>query len=400
MRSTANMLTSNDLMTKSKETLEPAVFDFISGGSGAEWGVLNNNQAFQRYQIIPRVLQQSGKIETDVCLFNQTSPFPIIIAPCAFHKLVCSQGELATAKAAEKTNTIFTLSTMSTYSIEEVAKASNTNKWFQLYIFKDKEITMQLIKRAEKAGYTALVVTVDVPAMGMRIRDIKNQFALPKDMTAANFGTPELSLLSNKSNGSKVKDHTDQQFDANLSWDTIDWLQSLTQLPIILKGILSPEDAAEAIKHNVAGIVVSNHGGRQLDSAIAPIDILPEIARIVNNQIPIIVDGGIRSGEDIFKALALGANAVMIARPVMWALSIGGEEALINLLTRLQTELILTMRLSGCNNLNIIKQQNLALLSGANITQLKLFDLLSRLETSPSKEITEKKPAHLFFSNH
>lgn len=386
MRSTSKTLTNDELIEKSKKILDPAIFDFISGGSGSEWGVANNLDAFQHYQIVPRVLQKSGTIDTSAVLLGKKLPSPIIIAPCAFHKLVCADGELATARAAAKSDTIFTLSTMSTCSIEEVSTASSADKWFQLYVFKDREITTELVRRAESAGYKALVVTVDVPAMGMRLRDIRNQFSLPPGIEAVNFKKFGLSSISEKTDGSKVKEHTDQQFDADLGWDSIDWLRSITKLPIILKGILNPEDASEAVKHKIAAIVVSNHGGRQIDSIISPLDALPEIVKAVDNKIPLIVDGGVRTGEDVFKAIALGASAVMIARPVLWALSIGGQAELEALFERLQSELTLTMKLAGCNNLQVIKDRGLSLLSGAQITALRFLELIRRLEGNPSPE--------------
>lgn len=401
MRSTSKILTTDELMEKSKQSLEPAIFDFISGGSGTEWGLSNNLKAFQRHQIIPRVLQQSGTIDTHSTLFGKKLSSPLIIAPCAFHKIASEQGELATAKAAARTDTIFTLSTMSTCSIEDVASASTSDKWFQLYIFKNKQITKELVKRAEEAGYRALVVTVDVPAMGMRIKDIRNQFSLPLGIEAVNFKKYGLASLSDKTDGSKVKEHTDQQFDSDLGWDSIDWLRSITRLPIILKGILNPADASEAIKHKIDGIIVSNHGGRQIDSIISPLDALPEIVKTTKNKIPIIVDGGIRNGEDIFKAIALGANAVMIARPVMWALSVGGEDEVVALLSRLQNEFTLTMRLAGCNTLQIIRDRGLSLLSGANITALRFLDLLRKVESSPTSEDAVKTISTIrFFMNN
>lgn len=380
MRSASSIISDDDLVKKAKEILDPSTFDFISGGAGEEWGVSNNISAFQRYQIVPRVLQSTGGIDTTSKLFGEIIPSPVLIAPCAFHKLVCAEGEVATARAAEKTKTIFTLSTMSTCSIDEVASASKFNKWFQLYLFKDRQITQELVSRAESCGYLALVVTVDVPAMGMRIRDIKNKFSLPQGMDAANFRKFQLSSMSDKVDGSKIKELTDQQFDANLNWDSIAWLKSITKLPIILKGILSPEDAEEAVKQNVDGIIVSNHGGRQIDSVISSLDALPDIVRVVSNRIPIIIDGGIRSGEDIFKAIALGADAVMIARPVMWALAVGGVDELISYLTRLQNELMLTMRLAGCNSLQLIKERGLSLLSGPNVIALRFLELIRKLD--------------------
>lgn len=397
MNTTFTLPPSEELEQRAKEILEPSVYDYIAGGAGSEWGVTNNNHAFQGYQIIPRVLQKSGNIDTSLNIFDDLIPSPVIIGPCAFHKMVCSNGELATAKACEKANAILTLSTMSTCSIEDVAHASSSIKWFQLYIFKNRDITIELVKRAEISGYRALVVTVDVPAMGMRTRDIRNKFSLPTGIEAANFIKAGLSSLSDKVDGSKVKEHTDKQFDSDLGWDSIDWLRSITKLPIILKGILNAEDAAEALQHGVSAIVVSNHGGRQIDSAISAIDALHDIAKVINNRIPLIVDGGVRCGEDVFKAIALGAKAVMVARPAMWALAVGGESELVTYLKRLQDELALTMRLAGCNNLEVIKERGLSLLSGSGITALRLKEMMNFInERNVGQKIGSPTPARFF----
>lgn len=308
---------------KINNVLDTPIYDYIAGGAGNEWGVTNNKKALKKYHIVPRVLQDVSNISTMFEIFGVQTDFPVIIGPCAFHKLVCREGELATARAAADANIIMTLSTMSTYSIEDVANASNFPKWFQLYIHRNPVVTLELIRRAEKL-YSALVVTIDVPAMGMRTRDMSNHFCLPKDIEAVNF--KNLNILSNKIDGSKIKAHTDQEFEDGLTWATIDWIQSKTKLPLILKGILHPDDAKEALKHNIAGIIVSNHGGRQVNNVVAAIDALVNIAEVVNGKIPLIVDGGFRSGEDIFKALALGAQAVMIARPVLWGLALNGKK--------------------------------------------------------------------------
>lgn len=362
-----------ELQLIAKEKLDQATYDYIAGGAGSEWGIKNNRDAFHNYQLVPRLLQNVSDVDMSIQMLDVSLPCPIIIGPSSFHKLVCPEGEVQTARASEKIKTIMTLSTMSSCSIEEVAKSNNAPKWFQLYIFKNLVLTENLVKRAEKSGYKALVLTVDVPVMGNRWRDIKNKFSLPSHIDAANLRDLSSLTLSDKINGSKIKEQTDQQFESNLTWETIDWLCSITKLPILLKGILHPEDASEALKHNIAGIIVSNHGGRQLDSVIAPIDALPEIRKVIKNKIPILVDGGIRSGEDIFKALALGADAVLIARPVLWSLAIGGEKKLISTFENLQNELILTMRLTGCPSIKIIKERGLSLLAGP-VSSIKIFN--------------------------
>lgn len=379
----------DELEKNAKNVLDKPVFDFIAGGAGKEWGVTNNIGAFNGYQIVPRILQDVSNIDTSIDVLGTRINSPVMVSPCAFHKLVNINGELATAKGCADAKTIMTLSTMSSYSIEETADASAFPKWFQLYIFKDREITKSLIRRAENSGYKAIVVTADVPAMGLRLRDIKNNFSLPPTVEAANFKLEKLNSLSEKTDGSKIKEHTDQQFDSSLTWESIDWLHSITSLPIIIKGILNQEDALESLNHNVSGIIVSNHGGRQIDSIISSIDALPNITQVIKNRIPVFVDGGIRSGEDIFKALALGANAVLIARPIMWALATGGEKQVTALLNKLQSELMLTMRLTGCKDLNVIKERGLTLLTGPSIFYRKILELEAMYKQLPQNDLID-----------
>ncbi len=364
-------ISNKELVDTAKEKLDPKIFDFIAGGAGAEWGLENNEKVFQQYQIVPRVLQ--GIRDADIaCEFlSEQLSIPLLVSPVAFQKLAATEGEIATAKACEKAKTIFTLSTMSSYSIEDVATASRFSKWFQLYVFKNKSMTEDLIKRAEKAGYKALVITVDVPLMGMRQRDIKNQFSLPNTVQPVNLSPYKAASFAGQSDGSKIKDETDQQFDGEMSWETIAWIKSMTKLPIILKGILSAEDATIAVSNGVSAIIVSNHGGRQIDGVVSSLDALPLIANAVGDRIPLLLDGGIRTGEDVFKALALGASAVMFARPVMYALSIGGEAELLSLFNRISTELKTVMKLAGCKDLAMIRERGLSLLVGESVNYLR-----------------------------
>lgn len=391
MLSAPQLTPIEELELKAKEILDPAIYDFIAGGAGSEYGLRNNRSKFQLYSIIPRVLQDVRTISTELKLLNKKLETPILFAPCAFHKLACTQGEIATAKAAQKIGTIMTLSTMSSCSIEEVADISKGTKWFQLYIFKNRAITESLVKRAELNGYEAIIVTVDVPMMGMRLRDIRNRFKLPPNIDSANFRNFHLPSLSDESKSSKIKEHTDQQFDAGLTWDTIDWLASFTKLPIMLKGILNVDDALESLNHKIAGLIVSNHGARQIDDVISPLEVLPDIADVIFKKIPIIVDGGIRSGEDIFKALALGADAVMIGRPILWSLAIGGEKQLISTYQNLQQELISTMRLSGCSSLEKIHEFGLSLLSSQSLTMRNILQKLQHLSPKSDNVLMPKK---------
>jgi isopentenyl diphosphate isomerase/L-lactate dehydrogenase-like FMN-dependent dehydrogenase len=355
------LVTVKDYENYAKEKLEKKVYDFIAGGAGREWAVRNNEESMHAYQIVPRICEQVNVVDTSCQVFGASLSMPIMLGPCAFQKLAFEEGELATAKAAAELKTVMALSTMSSYTIEEVAEVSGFPKWFQLYVYKDRKLTKKLIKRAETAGYVALVVTIDVSVMGVRYRDIKNKFCLPKGVDAANLREINLSL-SEKTDTSKIKEQTDLQFDC-VTWDTIDWIASITKLPIILKGVLNPYQIDDILKRKIAGIIVSNHGGRQLESAIAPIDALPYIAHVVQSKLPIFIDGGFRSGEDVFKALALGAEAVLIARPIYCGLAVGGEKTLTACMRIMHDELVNKMKRTGCPTLAAIKKYGQQLLA-------------------------------------
>ena len=332
-----------------KLKIDPAVYDYIAGGAGSEQTLRNNEAIFSLVRIIPRMLVGVDMPDTGIELLGSRLSTPILIAPMAFHKLVHPEGEVATARAAKSQGIISIASTMSTINLEAIAPENPDLSWFQIYVFKNRNITKNLIHRAQKAGYKALVVTVDVPQMGIRKRDIKNQFKLPAHLQPANFID-----FNNKSTKETVISFTATTFDSKLTWDDITWLQSITTLPIIIKGILAPEDVKIALNYNVAGIILSNHGGRQTDSAVTALEMLPEAVNIIQGRIPLMIDGGIRCGTDVFKALSLGANAVLIGRPILWGLASGGQLGVQNIIDLLQKELVLTMQFCGCKNINEI----------------------------------------------
>jgi len=255
-------------------------------------------------------------------------------------QLAHRDGELATAQAVGRLGSIMTLSTLSTTSIEDVA-ARNRNliKWFQLYLFTDRQESMKLIRRAEKAGFKAIVLTVDAPKFGTRRRDIRNSFKVAADFLA-NFDQKSAKDLQNL-----------DYIDASIKWSDVSWLKRITNLPILVKGILTVDDSLLALEYGADGIVVSNHGGRQLDTVPATIEVLPTIVRAVNGRCPVFVDGGIRTGSDVYKCLAMGAQMVFVGRPVLWGLACEGSEGVANVLKILRDELELTMKLSGCPKL-------------------------------------------------
>ncbi|XP_044750645.1 hydroxyacid oxidase 1-like [Coccinella septempunctata] len=329
--------------------------DFYRSGAGAEITLHDNKKAFQRYRIRPRILRDVSRRDLSTTVLGQKISMPIGIAPTSLQKMAHPDGEIASAKAAEQLGTIFILSTASNSTIEEVSEAApNCVKWFQLYVFKDRNVTRNLIERAERAGFEALVLTVDLPVIGIRLADKRNKFMLPENIEYANF--KEIAHeLKNKNSKVDLPAYLNSLSDASLQWQDIEWLKKITKLPIILKGIMTPEDALLAVKVNVDGILVSNHGGRQLDGTCATIDVLREIAEAVESKTEIYLDGGVRDGTDVFKALALGAKMVFVGRPVLWGLAYDGEKGVKDVMEILKREFDTTLALSGCSTINDIR---------------------------------------------
>jgi 4-hydroxymandelate oxidase len=341
--------------TLARERLPRPIYDFIAGGAEDEVTLRANREAFQRLQLLPRALADVSSVDPSTTVLGTRLSFPVILAPVALHKLANPQGELATARTAAAAGTVVTLSTMSSYRIEEVAAASDGPKWFQLYVHPDREITKRLVARAEEAGFSALVLTVDVPRLGRREADFRNQLTFPEGVFPVNYlGEAELDSLPVQAQGSVLAAQGAVLIDPALSWRDVDWLRSVTSMPLLLKGVLHPEDALIALEHGVAGIIVSNHGGRQLDTVPAAIDVLPEIVEVVAGRVELLVDGGIRRGTDVLKALALGASAVLIGRPYIWGLAVGGESGVSHVLSLLRTEFEMAMALTGCASVSEI----------------------------------------------
>lgn len=337
----------NEFEALARERLPQATYDYYAGGAGDELTVRENVQAWAELRLRPRVLVDVSACDLTTTILGQPSALPVITAPCAFNQLAHPDGELAVARATAAAGIIQTLSTMASYSIEEVASASSGTRWFQLYCHRDRGITQALVERAEAAGFAALCLTVDVPITGNRERDFRNQFQVPPHIPLANL-TQHLPLGSGEM---ALHHYASKQFDASLTWESLDWLRSITRLPIVVKGVLTAEDALLAVQHGVAGIVVSNHGGRQLDSVVSTAEALPEIVAAVQGQAEVFVDGGIRRGTDILKALALGARAVLIGRPYLWALAVDGEAGVARILQLLRDELQCAAMLIGCPTL-------------------------------------------------
>lgn len=323
-------------------------YDYYRSGADEGRTLRENRRAFRRLEIHYRVLVDVAERDLSTTLLGARIPFPIVVAPTAYHRLAHPEGEIASARGAADAGTIFTLSTLATTTIEDVAAASSGVKWFQLYVHRDRGFTRSLVERAEAAGYRALMLTVDTPLLGRRLADVRNAFALPEGLVMANLvGAPAPPGLE----GSALASYVASRHDASLTWRDVEWLRSVTSLPVLVKGIVRPDDAALAIEHGASGIIVSNHGARQLDGAPATIDVLPEVADSVAGRLPVLVDGGIRWGTDVLKAIALGASAVLVGRPILWGLTVGGREGVTRILEILRDELSVAMALAGCPNL-------------------------------------------------
>jgi 4-hydroxymandelate oxidase len=349
-------LTVADYEALARARLDRGAFDYFAGGAGDERTLAMNVSAFDRWVLRPRVLVDARAIDTATTVLGQPLPAPILLAPTALQRLAHPEGERATARAAAALGTVFVLSTVASTSIEDVAAEVEGPRWFQLYVYKDPGITRDMVQRAERAGYRALVLTVDTPRLGRRERDARNRFALPEGIEPANFTALHhlVAARAMREGHSPFAAQVEELFDPSLDWDRLAWLMSLTRLPLLLKGVMTPEDARRAVQAGVAGIIVSNHGGRQLDGAEATIVALPRVAEAVSGAVPVLMDGGIRRGAHVLTALGLGAQAVLIGRPYLWGLAVNGEQGVRDVYDLLRTELELAMALSGRTSIGAI----------------------------------------------
>jgi len=339
-----------DYESAAAEKLAPTAYDYYASGGGDEITLRENHAAYERLKLQPRVLKDISKTDLGKTLFGQAVSMPIMVAPTAFHRMADPEGEMATARAAATAGVIMILSTLSTCSIESVAKVTQGPLWFQLYFYKDRAATLSLIQRAEAAGCQALALTVDAQVWGRRERDVRNRFRLPKGLSMENMAPMGKGSFP-ESEGSGLASYVTWQFDPALNWKDVDWLCSKTRLPVLLKGVLHPADAKIALEHGAAGLIVSNHGGRQLDTVPATIEALPAIVDAVGDRLEVFIDGGIRRGTDVLKAIASGASAVGVGRPIIWGLAANGEEGVKDVLKILRKEFELAMRLSGCSSI-------------------------------------------------
>lgn len=344
------------LEARAREVLDPMAYDYYASGADDEITVHDNRAAWQRVRLLPRVLRDVSTLSTEVTILGTPMAAPILIAPMAAQRLAHDEGEAGMARAAAESGTVMVVSTMATTTAEEVAAAvPGAPRWFQLYVQRDRHFTEALLRRVADSGYGAIVLTVDLPVLGRRRRDEINQFEFPDGITMANL---DVGLES--AGGSALAEHADAAFAAGLVPEDIGWVAEVTGLPVLVKGVLRADDAEQCITAGAAGVVVSNHGGRQLDGAIATADALPPIVDAVAGRAPVLVDGGIRGGYDVLKAIALGADAVLVGRPFLWGLATGGSAGAAAVMTELIDEFRRAMALCGCRTVDEIDRSLIA----------------------------------------
>lgn len=347
------LLNVDDYAQAARERLPRDVYDYYAGGAGDEVTLAENEAAWRRLPLHYRVLAGVGPLDPATTVLGQPVSMPVLVAPTAFHGLACPEGELATARAARAARTCLVLSSLSNTSMERVYAETDQPAWFQLYVYRDREVTRSLIDRAREAGAGAIVLTVDAPGWGTRERDVRNAFHLPQGLEVANLapaGRGDFPAVGGSGLAAYVREH----FEETLGFPDLEWLCQATPLPVVVKGVCRGDDARRCIDHGAAGVVVSNHGGRQLDTAPATCDVLPFVAEAVAGAAEVYVDGGIRRGSDVVKALALGAWAVLVGRPVLWGLAVGGEKGALAVLEILRRELAEAMLLCGSTDVDAI----------------------------------------------
>jgi 4-hydroxymandelate oxidase len=337
-----------ELEALAQTRVDPVAWDYYASGADDEHCLRRNCAAFAKYELHYRVLVDVAHRELATTVLGERIAMPVIVAPTAFHRLAHEDGELATVRAAGDAGTVFILSTLSNTAVEDVVAAATGPVWFQLYVYRDRAVTEALVRRVEAAGCRALVLTVDAPMLGRRERDVRNRFALPPHLGVQNLYAAGYAPVVAPDNESGLAAYFSTLLDPSLTWDAITWLRSITKLPVIVKGIVRADDAARAVAAGAAGIVVSNHGGRQLDASPATIDVVARIADTLAGSAEILLDGGVRRGSDVIKAIALGAKAVLVGRPILWGLAAGGRAGVAHALGMIRRELDLAMALCGC----------------------------------------------------
>jgi 4-hydroxymandelate oxidase len=340
------------LEAAARERLTELAYDYYAGGADDEVTLADNIAAWRRLRLRPRVLRDVSVVDTSAKVLGTPVRSPILVAPTAYQRLAHDEGEKATARGAAAAGSLLVVSTLATIRLEEVAAAApEAPRWMQLYLQRDRGASADLVARAVAAGYRALVLTVDLPVAGNRRRDDRNDFTLPPGMILANLGIPHPAMVHG---GSAVAAHVEQDFTPAMTFDDIGWLIEISGLPVAVKGVLRGDDAAACVAAGASAVIVSNHGGRQLDGAIATADALPDVLDAVAGRAEVYVDGGLRSGADVVKALAAGAQAVLLGRPVLWGLATGGADGVRAVLEGYTAELARAMALCGAADLSAL----------------------------------------------
>lgn len=354
----------DELEPLARERLDRSVYDYIAGGAEDEWTLRENRAAYERWVLRPRVLVDVERLDLSTTVLGTPVALPVLGAPTALHRLCHPDGELASARAAHAAGTVFTVGTLSSVTIEEIRAATPGPLWFQLYMYKDWGINRMLVERAVASGAQAVVLTVDTVFLGRRERDLRNDYRNPPGVAARHLeGVVDMAMRAGQ--GAKNVFPADELRERAFTWKDLERLRALSSLPLVLKGIVTREDARSAADAGVDAVVVSNHGGRQLDGSIATLDALPEVAEALGGKrapggrpIEVLMDGGIRRGTHVVKALALGARAVLLGRPLMWALASGGEEGVAEMFRLLKEELRVSLGLTGCASIADVRPEH------------------------------------------
>jgi 4-hydroxymandelate oxidase len=347
------------LVAQAAERLERSAFDFLDGGATDEITLDANRRAFERWCLLPRTCVDVSTVDVSVELRHARLDVPYFVAPSGAHRLFHPDAEFASAAAAKSSGAVYVTSTAASVSMEELAAVAPDERWYQLYCFRDRGVVADLVRRAEHSGYRALVVTVDAPVLGRRLRDVRNNFSVGPEIRWANLEPYGAADLGGPTDGSVVARYFADQIDPSITWDDIEQLVASTHLPVYVKGVLHPGDARRAVSAGVQGVYVSNHGGRQLDRVPATLDALGDIVEAVGDELDVLVDGGVRCAADVVIALARGADAVGLGRLVIYALAAGGQASMTAVLDELRDDLIHTLRLLGVPRLRSLDRSSL-----------------------------------------
>jgi 4-hydroxymandelate oxidase len=344
----------DDFEPAARALLPQSIYDYIAGGSEDEAALRGNREAFARYRFRFKILTSAERPDLGSEVLGQRFQMPVHLAPTAIQRMAHQEGEAAAYRAATDAGIAYCLSTLSSVSIEDVAVAATGTRWFQLYMHPERAVSASFVERAVDAGYAAIVLTVDLPQAGRRERDVRNAFSLPEGVRYAN-------LDGRRSQATAAGPHpfaqnVNAQTNPALGWSDLEWIIGKTSLPVIVKGLVRADDARQAVEAGARGLIVSNHGGRQLDYAVASLDALPEVVQAVGGTVPVLLDGGVRRGTDVLKALCLGASGVLIGRPYLYALAVGGADGVRTMLAMLRDEIELSMSLLGARRLSELSQ--------------------------------------------